>query len=474
MAFKKILSFSWGSWLGIVIGVISTPMLTRIFSPEEFGVANMVIMIANFVALVCGMGMLNVFVRYYFIIDKHERHILLWQCLKFPLLLYLFFTILIIFLYPSISSLFFGKCSLWLVISVIILSGVTLVNSFSDYLLRLLDNAKIYSLNQMLSKAINIIFVLFLFYVFGFRSAYSMIFASMFCMIIVTFLGIINAKYAWGFNLKSLSFHNRQLEFFKYGTPFLFASILYYLNSNVDRIILKYFTSIYEVGIYSAAFRVSLILYTVRSAFDSYFGPEVMRLSAKNDATLSMFLINTNKIYAFVLFFIWILIFGFHDGFIYFFGIKYSSTIAVIMLIILDPVLNSLSATYGACIDVAKRSRYYIFISIITCVINVVLNFVFVPIFGLKGCAIAIGSTSVIYIIITANFAHHSYKVDYTYVRTFIMIALLYISGMLALFVDGWIFSSVVTLLLFSILMITYKDVLVLLWHKINFKTSNI
>ena len=95
---KKILSFSWGSWLGIFIGMIATPILTRIFSPEEFGIANMVIVTANFFALLCGMGMLNVFVRYYFTSIETERSLLLWQCIKLPLVLYFFIVLATSFL----------------------------------------------------------------------------------------------------------------------------------------------------------------------------------------------------------------------------------------------------------------------------------------------------------------------------------------------------------------------------------------
>jgi len=38
---KKFLSFSYGSWIGLVIGFFSTMLTTRILSPQDFGKVSM-------------------------------------------------------------------------------------------------------------------------------------------------------------------------------------------------------------------------------------------------------------------------------------------------------------------------------------------------------------------------------------------------------------------------------------------------
>ncbi|PEY45958.1 polysaccharide biosynthesis protein, partial [Bacillus cereus] len=49
---KKFLSFSIGSWLSIIIGFISTPIITRILSPEEFGKSSLFMVILNVLLLI--------------------------------------------------------------------------------------------------------------------------------------------------------------------------------------------------------------------------------------------------------------------------------------------------------------------------------------------------------------------------------------------------------------------------------------
>ena len=44
---KKFLSFSYGSWIGIIIGIVSTPVITRLLTPEDFGKASMFTLALN-------------------------------------------------------------------------------------------------------------------------------------------------------------------------------------------------------------------------------------------------------------------------------------------------------------------------------------------------------------------------------------------------------------------------------------------
>ena len=58
-----------------------------------------------------------------------------------------------------------------------------------------------------------------------------------------------------------------------YGYPFIFSGLAYWIFGSIDRWMLAYLTDIKEVGIYSVAFRFSMIPMFLANAFGQAWSP---------------------------------------------------------------------------------------------------------------------------------------------------------------------------------------------------------
>ncbi len=68
---KKFLAFSVGGWIALLIGLISTPITTRIFSPEELGKASMFNLAINVSMMLLLFGTDQAYVRFFYE-EKHK------------------------------------------------------------------------------------------------------------------------------------------------------------------------------------------------------------------------------------------------------------------------------------------------------------------------------------------------------------------------------------------------------------------
>ncbi len=82
---KGFLSFSVGTWLRAIISFFSTPVISYLIVPEEFGRAAMFTLVYNIALLVSLLGIDQSFVRYYY--ETEERNSLFWTSLFLPLLI---------------------------------------------------------------------------------------------------------------------------------------------------------------------------------------------------------------------------------------------------------------------------------------------------------------------------------------------------------------------------------------------------
>ena len=78
-------------------------------------------------------------------------------------------------------------------------------------------------------------------------------------------------------------------ETFKYGYPFIFAGIAFWLLGTIDRWMLTAFTSLEEVSVYSVAFRFSSIILFITTAFGMAWGPVAIKIKSENPSKYKEF-----------------------------------------------------------------------------------------------------------------------------------------------------------------------------------------
>lgn len=74
---KKFLSISIGSWIAMFIGFISTPITTRLISPDQFGQASIIVLIVDILSIIALGGADQSFIRFFYEEQEQVRNKLL-------------------------------------------------------------------------------------------------------------------------------------------------------------------------------------------------------------------------------------------------------------------------------------------------------------------------------------------------------------------------------------------------------------
>lgn len=215
-----------------------------------------------------------------------------------------------------------------------------------------------------------------------------------------------------GFNLAKMK------SVLNYSYPFVFTAIIGMAMQNADRILLRIFFSLREVGIYSLAFKFgSLLPVLLLEPFNRSFG--AYRFSIMNAEHNKDILIRVQNYLAVAVSLLGV-------------GISlYSAEVlrlmtepsfwdarSVIPLIVLAFAFTGPTYVFQTGILYAKKTPYMIYISTISGVINLLLYGILIPAFGTYGAALAVASRNLTETVLTYVISNRLYAVPHDLFRT--------------------------------------------------------
>ena len=163
---KKFLSFSYGNVIGMIIGFITTPILTRILLPEEFGIVSLVTLVINLVMLFSVFSTDQSFVRFFYEEDENGRRRLLYECLKISIYIFLPLLVILVLYREKLSFWIFNKWDINLFIFIIMGIIFSLFNRFSSLVIRMQQKGALYSNLEIANKTLNLLFIVVFFFLF--------------------------------------------------------------------------------------------------------------------------------------------------------------------------------------------------------------------------------------------------------------------------------------------------------------------
>src|SRR5690625_1424220 len=84
--FKKFLKFSYVSWIGLVLGLATTMLTTRLLPPEAFGKVSMFDLFLQVAMIFTIFGTDQSFVRFFYEEVPSKRGALLYNSLRLPVI----------------------------------------------------------------------------------------------------------------------------------------------------------------------------------------------------------------------------------------------------------------------------------------------------------------------------------------------------------------------------------------------------
>lgn len=385
---KNISLISLGTLASKIIVYLMIPLYTSILTTEEYGVTDLIFTTVSLLMPLISMEISNALMR--FLLDKDYDNNTIFSCCS----LILFVSILIfIICIPILYCVSVFK-------NYILLVGIyyftNLINGYVQCMARGIDLVKEYSIAGIIQTLFTVLFnILFLIVIpldiTGYLMAYSFGAAVSAIYLIIIIKIRKNIKFDFKLVNKTVLY-----ELLAYSIPLIPNSLLWWISNSSDKYILTLFKGVSEVGIYSVAYKIPTILTVLSSIFITAwqissvddFGSESNRMFFRDIFKKYLFLTVTMTM-AINLFLKIICGFMFSKNF-------YSAW-EIVPILLIGFVYYNMSVFYGTIYTAAKKTKMVMISTLIGSLLNIILNFILIPKWGMYGASIA---TTISYIVI--------------------------------------------------------------------------
>lgn len=468
---KDTIIYGISTIIGRFLGFLLTPFYTNVFPPYENGVFSNIFAYIAFINIVYIYGMDAAFMKYHTVADENDKK----KIFSTP------------FLFVGLTSIFFSLClylfngnfiSLmeipqqyshlyYYIIPIILFDAVALV-PFAN--LRLQRKAFKFTTIKIGNILINITlnFVLVLKFDYGIEAIFvANLVASIFSFIVLL-PDILK-------NLELRIYKNILVKMIKFGIPYLPASLAAMIVQVVDRPIVLSLTNYETVGIYQANHKLGVFMMLFVSMFQYAWQPFFLTNAREENAKeifskiLTLFLLAAS--------FIWILLTLFVEDFarieifnkFHIIGSEFWGGLYIVPVILLAYLFNGLYVNFTAGIYIEEKTKYIPLVTGIGAAINILLNFILIPIIGIFGAAFAALASYITMASGLFYFSQKFYLIKYEYKKITKILLLIFSTGLIyyyLLFNYGLeIISKLILLILFItailVLRIIKKDELI-------------
>lgn len=384
--FKKLLGFSIGPLVGAIIGFITIPLTSHLVSADQFGLTNMYTLATNIITLIVILGIDQAFVSQYN--ETKDKEKLLLNSLLIPLIATVIIDIILIIFRKEFSYLLFEDDSLVIPIILLALSmPLFIIERFILLSIRMQEKAFQYSAWNIISKILNLILVI-LFLLFYKRNFESIVYASILSQVVISMLLLILFRKNVVISIKNIE-QPIIKNLLKFGLPLVPATIIGWGLNSMDSIFLRAMSTYTELGYYTVSLKVSNVLGLLQSSFTTFWSPIAFKWKANGEKKEKFQLVMDGV--GFVMSAVLILILLFKDLIPIIFGKDYYNIIYVIPFLLFYPIFYTMSETTVMGIYFSQKTGYNVLISILSIIVNLILNFLLVPQYEAIGAAIATG-----------------------------------------------------------------------------------
>ncbi|MDP5291628.1 flippase [Oceanimonas sp. CHS3-5] len=374
-----------GKITSLGVGFVVTVIVARYLGPEDFGIFSYALSISALFSAVGHMGLSGLIVRE--IIKKpDERGVTLGTTLGLKFIgMVLSYTLLLVYaiIYEEVSSSEF---------TVLVIAGaILLFRPFDiiDFWFQAFLKAKYVTYALLWALAVSS--VLKLFFVFSSLSVVYFVSANLIQAIAmaIAFLFIYMTKSELEITKWSFSW-SKAKELFSQGWVIYLGSIFAVIYLKVDQVMLRWLEGSEAVGIYAAAAQLSEAWYFVPTAIVSSFFPKLIKLREENSEQFNkrlqqlfdlLFILALGVAVIMSLLSEWVV------GFL--FGVYYVDSASVLVIHIWAAIFIFMRAAFSKWILIENVLVFSLITQGAGALVNVVLNYLLIPSFGVQGAAYA-------------------------------------------------------------------------------------
>ena len=377
---KKFYEYIVFSGLSASLGLLGVVYMTRTITPEEYGV------IGIFLALLYVLPQMISFSSTGLVsinkVKLSEKEFILFSRSFFSFGIINFMGILV---FSAISSFFFQEYKLifWVLP---VLALLQYLSSFHNMELVQDRLSKRYGVYRLIISALSLSLTILCISYFDLTwdgRLIALLFAEMIALMIAYRLSFKTLhKFRFDFNLSDFK------DYVYFGSPLLLALGAGWVLNQADKFILLNFFTLKDVGIYTVAYSIGMIVNLINQAATNTIVPTVYRHLENNEG--SKIIKKLNIYYSLMILSISLTI-GL-CSYLYvplLFGEGYSDSPAIILFIALAFGFNGVYRTTGLVLAFYKQNKLQMYLLYLSAFVNIVFSIALIPIFGMLSPAIA-------------------------------------------------------------------------------------
>ena len=252
---KHFMIIGAGTILNMVVGFITTPIITRLVTTDVYGQYNVFVMYAGIGLMVLSMGLDQGIIRFYHEEDSQAyRRMLIRACCAIPICATIVITAVAVVI--SKMGLFQFEFSSGMIAMLGLCVLLQIINRLNTIQLRAAYLTKQFSAINVIQKIVYVVTAIILIRFSTQKHFEYMVFATIMSYAAAVFVGIgfrkddwklCNIKYKGRFDYKGL---------YRYSAPFIISMGITTLFQTIDKMSLNIYCTYSDVGIYSSAMNI--------------------------------------------------------------------------------------------------------------------------------------------------------------------------------------------------------------------------
>lgn len=364
----------------------------------------MIQVVINFMLPIVGINSEAAVQRMFFLLEKEEFK----KYLSNTLLISSFIIIILIIIYllfgTSISKLIMIS-SFWLLMSLILIFGEVIKNVFLA-ILQVQRRAKFYSVFNISQTIVR--FVLTIIPVIYFNDKLNALLWGYF--ISLSIFSALSIIYLLKEALILLKINRKHaISFLKYGLPLVPHRVGSWFMGMADRVIIVNKLTLVDVGIYNLGFSFGTGVGLLQDAFNRAWVPYLYDKMTKKDEETNIEITVFIIVYSFVIFLLASIISLLTPFFFLFLGKKYQFASTFVVWISFAYAFNGIYKMFTNFIFFSEKTHFISFITLSSGILELILVYFFIDIFGLIGAAYAFLLTQIVLCFLTYYYSNKIY-----------------------------------------------------------------
>mgnify|MGYP001423681765 CR=1 FL=1 len=380
MSRKSLLSYTIGMGGSALLTLVSFPILSWLFEPEIIGALSLFQVYVTLLVLIFSLGLDQYYVRQYNEICNKER-------LRFAVFLPGLVLILITALLVVAVSLLFNYSGISEVYLLFIGVSMLFTERFLSVFIRMEEKAILFALSKLMLR-ITFLLSLGLFWLTELDdSAFNLISAQVLSWSVT--IAIMLLVFCRCFDIRSDRKEFRRLVYdgLAFGLPLALNSMVFWLLTSLDRIMLERLSSLTALGVYSVAMGIAGFSLLFQQVFTVVWHPTVYRWHSEGiDIKKLELILRVTQFCCLTL----ITLIGMFSWIVpAFFPEDYEIIGSLLLPCMLPPLYLLLGEITGIGISLTKRTKVMPLISLASLLLNAALNYLLLPLYGAIGAAVS-------------------------------------------------------------------------------------